>query len=369
MDITFIENATMTSHSVPWQRKNHIVSLSPTSVDLVRRYTALLTAPRRDDDDDDDKESESSVDILSADEILQRVQRVATLAAAATTNATTQQQRYGSSAEYRCLETGGFLVPSVSHHPWYKDSVLRTTKLLAACRSSGRGTAVLDVGCGMGADGRRMLLDGFATTVVGVDRNSLYMRLGCDLFGDNPEEIVVPKMTDSATITMSMKRHLLQCTSRVVFLTANIAEKEQLLDTTCNSSKDAISVVNQVQMVLQEQIRNQNETCDRIQLTNPNMVQTIKNDRPQFEAVYAGKFFHCLETEENFRIALGNIRALLVTGGCLFGVFGRNYSPAFECASKDNLSRVMSSEGFVVAMLQEEAAGATWFCVYKRGEE
>lgn len=321
----------------------------------MRRYNMTLLNSRRDTD-------ESDVALLSAEEILQRAQRVAF--AASTSDSTNQQPRYGSSSEYRCLETGGFLVPSVSQHPWYQDVEMRATKLLVPAISSRVVAAVLDVGCGMGADGRQMLLDGFATTVVGVDRSSLYLRLGCELFGDNPEEIVLPT---SATAI----RKLPQGVSRVVFLTANIAEQ---VDTSC-SSKDVASVVDQIQTVLLEQVKNQTMACDRAQSSHyltedsANMVQTTHQDSPQFTAVYAGKFFHCLETEDNFRIALGNIRALLVTGGCLFGVFGRNYEPAFECASRDDFFRVVSSEGYEVALLQEEAAGATWFCVHKRGEE
>ena len=83
-------------------------------------------------------------------------------------------------------------------------------------------------------------------------------------------------------------------------------------------------------------------------------------------SLFATKFFHCLETKENLRTTLAKIEKLLVPKGCLFGVFGRNYQPVFECASEHDFTRVLSSEGFVVAMLREEAAGATWFCAYKQ---
>ena len=84
------------------------------------------------------------------------------------------------------------------------------------------------------------------------------------------------------------------------------------------------------------------------------------------DAVYAGKFLHCLETESNLRILLRRVWQLMVPGGVFFGIYGRNYQPAFECASKADFTRVLTEEGFAVEMVLEESAGATWFCAYKK---
>lgn len=335
----------MTSFS--WQRQNHIVSLPQKSVDLVRLYSILQGL---------DGSS------ISETEILSRAQHVATAAA---NNVRVNDDENGNtsielnshdSAEYRCLETGGFLMPSVSQHPWYKDSSLRCEKLMLSINrhddqidvynitsNNSKQFAVLDLGCGMGADGRQMLVDGFATHVVGVDRSALYMRLGCELFGDD-----VGKSNRSA----ENKEPILP--SRTTFIVANIAEKH------IGNDDDDDMVVDRIQTAL--------EQFQSFGTTDSKTTNTSREPATMFDAVYAGKFFHCLETEENLRITLMKLRKLLATNGCLFGVFGRNYHPVFECASCDEFSRVLSAEGFVVAMMKEEVAGATWFCAYnKRG--
>lgn len=290
---------------VSWQRKNTILSLPQRSLDLVRRYAEIAQQ----------QQQEQLLCCLSDEATLQRVQKVA---AKATNNG-------AGSAEYRCLETGGFLLPTVSHHPWYKEH----KKLRSADSRS-----LLDLGSGMGADGRQMLVDGFATTVVSVDRSELYLRLGCELFGDDPTKIVIGQRGANIELEDPMPP--------AAFVAMDLVDQSMAEDT----------IVTTFQTILKKQQTN-NKFYGSIPLAL------------EFNAVYAGKFLHCLETEANLRILLRRVWKLMSHGGVFFGVFGRTYKPVFECANQKDFRRVLTEEGFSVETMLEELAGATWFCAHK----
>jgi len=296
--------------SVSWKRKSSIVTLPQESTHLVRQYANLRGL---------DGTSITSV------EVLERVQKVAANCAATdNTIILEHKQRDHGSAEYRCLETGGFLVPTVGFHPWYKDKELRLERLRMATTEQQQMTfAMLDLGCGIGSDARKMLIDKFASHAVLVDRSDLYLRLGRELFGDADDD------DKTASEPVCKQDHVAFCT---VDIAAPLLQGEQDV------------VVERIQATLYE----------------------ILPGSCSFDAVYAGKFFHCLETEAKFRLTLRRIRKLLRRKGVLFGVFGRHYQPAFECAGAKDFSRVCASEGFQVAMLKEGAAGATWFCAINK---
>lgn len=250
-------------------------------------------------------------------------------------------------AEYRCLETGGFLLPTVSQHPCYKSMPWRQALVES---SSSPCLAVLDLGCGLGADGRQMLVDGFATHVVGVDRSNLYLRWGCELFGDDPEYCVldVSDVGDRVKIEGKVGTHTVW--PLVAFLAADVAAGQ------CEE-KDAI--VSSIQLILQKQQQG-NQGQEAIFGKGTSVAP------PLFSAVYAGKLLHCLETEYNLHLVLRRVSWLLSDEGCLFGVYGRNYHPPFECSGKEDFKRVMEENGFELSMIEEEAAGATWFCAHKK---
>lgn len=81
---------------------------------------------------------------------------------------------------YTCLYNGGFLRPTVTKHPYWK-----TVKGIAQQLSF---TCVLDVGCGLGGDARVLQMELSSgcpgLKIVGSDRCSLLMKLGCKIFGD-----------------------------------------------------------------------------------------------------------------------------------------------------------------------------------------
>jgi SAM-dependent methyltransferase len=309
-----------------WQRKNSIVSLPQRSFQLIRNYHEFLQSRTK---------MESSA-LPGSEEILKRVQKVVSHASNA-----------DGVAEYRCLETGGFLLPTVSRHPCYKSLTWRQSLVES---SSSSHMNVLDLGCGLGADGRQMLVDGFATHVVGVDRSNLYLRLGCELFGDDPDNSVLEVSDVSDKVKLAVKIGTYMVWPLMTFLYADIAAGQ------CDENDD---VVSSIQMILQKQQQgSQGQESDFGKGTSASP--------PLFSAVYAGKFLHCLETEYNLNLVLRRVWWLLSNEGCLFGVYGRNYRPPFTCSGKEDFQRVLEGIGFELSMMEEEAAGATWFCAYKK---
>lgn len=283
--------------AVSWHRKNSIINLPQRSIDLVRQYNSNWQQE------------------LSEKAILERAQAIAQKAA-----------DNNGQAEYRCLETGGFLLPTVCFHPWYDQLRHKNRQKLGA---------VLELGCGLGADGRQLLVDGIATHVVGVDRSDLYLRLGCELFGDECDKACVHNI-DGGDDPLPT----------AVFFKADIADQGVGDEDFVGALQGILS--RQQQQGAVDSSRNQNEPVS------------------YFQAVYAGKFLHCLETEANLRIVLRRIWKAMAHQGSFFGVFGRNYKPVFECASREDFTRVLKEEGFVVELVVEEKAGATWFGAKKQ---
>ena len=339
----------MTTVPVSWQRRNHICALPNRAVDLIRQYGKL--------------QNDEVTALLSEEEILQRARQAAAAACLIeTTNIDNNNdlknhdENHQRSAEYRCLETGGFLLPTVSYHPWYKNPSDRSAKLQTAplflkcsdqCHQS-EFFAVLDLGCGLGADGRQMLIDGFATHLVGMDRSDLYLRLGCELFGDCVETTMLQQEAYEGNISLDVgndgRGRTNVTISNVSFLVADVVQEDDI------SAKARVALAKQLGITIQ---------------VDPNDKDEI-DVLPRFDAVYTGKFLHCLETEDNLRIVLGKLRQLLKENGALFGVFGRNFQIPFECADKEDFTNVLSTEGFSVPLVVEENAGATWFCAFKK---
>ncbi|CAB9515115.1 expressed unknown protein [Seminavis robusta] len=327
--------STTDDDTVSWQRKNSIVDIPQGSVDLVQDYHEFLSQQV--------KEQDASKP--SHDKVLQRTRRVA--AAAATND-------FGA-AEYRCLETGGFLLPTVSFHPSYKS--------LLAWRNNSLEPSdfcVLDLGCGLAADGRRMLLDGFATHLVAVDRSELYLKLGCEMFGEEPDRVV----TTVARFKEDQEKGSLLGYPMVTFLAADVSAGKQ-------AEEDDDDIIKPIQLALQRQKQQQQKDQEIIINAQQQKMGSLNMSNsaalPLFNAVYAGKFLHCLETKENLRIVLRRVWKLLSDQqGCLFGVYGRNYRPQFECASKEAFEKALVQEGFSPSLIEEEAGGATWFCAFKK---
>ena len=264
---------------------------------------------------------------LSKSSILKRSRAAAAAASKAYKNSSSDNSSC-SEAEYRCLETGAFLQPTIRKHPWYRRKQDRAKYLLPDSTTSSRSGQrwVLDLGCGFAADGRQMLVDGFATHIVGVDRNELYIRLGCELFGDVPDQLFLSTGNQQETTKNNTVR----------LMTCDVADmKEGGFAARLSKALETNNVSN---------------NCNNL----------------YFDAVYSGKFLHCLETEENFCILLRELKKILVSSGAFFGVFGRNFSPKWECAERNDFERVLVFEGFRMGMMKEEKVGATWFCAYKQ---
>jgi len=368
------------SSDVSWQRQNHMDKLPQRSIDLVQNYARLLQQQRIIKNEKQTKDSthhtrhDNTMEIPCPPEILKRVQRVVTAAAASAhadsdDNTNNNANKDGNNAEYRCLETGGFVLPTVSLHPWYQDSKLREEKLVLQRQGkdsdnhTNNDFAVLDLGCGLGADGRRMLIDGFATHLVGMDSSAAYLTWGCELFGDHHnrgEDYCKASTTTAANSTAS---------------TSSIAAKDNHNTRTIYSAfhpKVTFLVVDAIQECdMVAQLARQALWAQQ-QWTNDNAEQRGSPSRhhelPYFDAVYAGKFLHCLQTRDKLYRLLCQLRQLLLPGrGVLFGVYGRNFEPACECSSEKDFRQVLVEAGFVVSLIVEEAAGATWFCAHHNG--
>ena len=80
---------------------------------------------------------------------------------------------------YRCVARLSFLTPRVHLHPSYATLLSRCAGA-ATCR-------VADVGCGLGQETRRLVVDGaLPANVVAIDLNGGYWKAGLALFGDSP---------------------------------------------------------------------------------------------------------------------------------------------------------------------------------------
>lgn len=92
---------------------------------------------------------------------------------------------------YRCLRTLKFLAPRIVNNPFYEKIVL-----------AGKEQTILDIGCALGTDLRKMYLDGSKRQkLYGLDLENGFIELGYELFNDK----------EATTIH---------------FLTGNILEKE-----------------------------------------------------------------------------------------------------------------------------------------------
>ena len=75
---------------------------------------------------------------------------------------------------YRCLETFKFLAPRIIHNPFYAD-ILQT----------GSKKKILDIGCALGTDLRKMYLDGMLQhNLYGLELEQRFIDLGYELFAD-----------------------------------------------------------------------------------------------------------------------------------------------------------------------------------------
>lgn len=75
---------------------------------------------------------------------------------------------------YRCLVTLKFLAPRIVHNPFYEEVIL-----------SGKEQSILDIGCALGTDLRKIYLDGPKNqTLYGLDLENKFIELGYELFDD-----------------------------------------------------------------------------------------------------------------------------------------------------------------------------------------
>eukprot|EP01098_Paradermamoeba_levis_P005626 TRINITY_DN2367_c0_g1_i3.p1 TRINITY_DN2367_c0_g1~~TRINITY_DN2367_c0_g1_i3.p1 ORF type:complete len:323 (-),score=119.48 TRINITY_DN2367_c0_g1_i3:254-1126(-) len=104
---------------------------------------------------------------------------------------------------YRCIRLGRFLTSRLAQHPKYKENV---KPILAEAK-------ILDIGCCLGTDLRRVALDGAQMqNLIGVDLNDFFT-LGLSLFGDEEKvkEKILFVQTDALTEDFPSKLfHLLQ---------------------------------------------------------------------------------------------------------------------------------------------------------------
>ena len=76
--------------------------------------------------------------------------------------------------KYRCIESFRFLVPRIKYNTYYQDILNRS-----------KNKTILDIGCGLGQDLRKMSLDGVPQKFLfGLDIEQEFINLGYELFGD-----------------------------------------------------------------------------------------------------------------------------------------------------------------------------------------
>lgn len=116
---------------------------------------------------------EETVELFQTYSKIYNIQQIITLAK--------EIRRKGLSQHpYKCIEKFMFLVPRSKKHPSYKYLVENKRT---------KPWKVLDIGCCMGTDVRQFMVDGIVNfqrgdSVVGVDVNASFFKLGYQLFGD-----------------------------------------------------------------------------------------------------------------------------------------------------------------------------------------
>lgn len=81
---------------------------------------------------------------------------------------------------YRCIASFRFLTPRIVNNPFYNK-----------IKNHWQGKSIVDIGCGMGTDLRRMNLDGAAQeNLYGIDIENTFINLGFDLFNDKNTNII-----------------------------------------------------------------------------------------------------------------------------------------------------------------------------------
>ena len=76
--------------------------------------------------------------------------------------------------KYRCIESFRFVVPRIKYNIYYQDVLAKS-----------KNKTILDIGCGLGQDLRKMSLDGIPQkNLFGLDIEQEFINLGYELFGD-----------------------------------------------------------------------------------------------------------------------------------------------------------------------------------------